>query len=166
MPEKIVHINEKVHSGQLREASWELVDRESRVTQACTERLEELTEKFPDSLTDFMVTKAIDPKKLVSPRVHQDWLKYEVSVARLLDLGPYDQLPRQLAEGLSAETVRFPESRSFAVNLINFWKTEEARVKGLEQALQKRAADSLTISRSAYANSRIIRAALYQRTYS
>ncbi|MBI2599322.1 hypothetical protein HYW43_00170 [Candidatus Daviesbacteria bacterium] len=158
MSEYIVYINETCHTGQLRDASHELLEGVSQIVDTCKNNLHEIDPSLGPQSISLKIRAALSSLHL-SPKAKESWNKKENSLVKLMVLAGVMSYPQKTNARLHEVLQPVPFPRTFT-DASAFLSDNQFRIHGLQSDGQRRL-DSLRWAAYAYTESAVLRKALY-----
>ncbi len=159
MPEGIVYVNESFHTGLVKEATLELIDRQQKVLDVCIDKITMLKVVLGSEAASSIVRGVINGG-VIPTRIRRKWLRGEMWVGRFLTEAKVNpELSNPLPNDSEAEKIPNQQGLSTAEE---FLKLSQDALDFLLKNQPPHRFDSLTWSSYAYTESRLLRRALYQ----
>lgn len=156
MAEKVIYINENCHTGQLRDASHELLEKIAGIVSHCQDSLQSIDPSLNPNPQK--IRTALSPVSL-STRLQDVWQKDEVWVVKLLVLAGAMSYPHRANAKIHEMLQPIPFPQTFT-DAAAFLDENQFRVKGLLSEGVNRL-DSLRWAAFAYTESRVLRKAIF-----
>ncbi len=164
MSEQIVYLNEKYHTGQVKDATQELVARSLQICDTCSQKTEELATVFGQNLSPVVVRYNLTLGLFSGTRIGK-WSRSEVWVEKFLKLtGRLKDPNKDIKPLIGAEQPSYSDYNLPATRLMNFWEANFANLCKLATPTKKEQG-TLENALRAYTESRIIRQALCNGIY-
>lgn len=158
MSERVIYINENCHTGQLRDASHELLVKVSRVVGTCKDSLYEIDPSLESQAIPLKIKKALSHLHL-SSKIKSSWKKDENWVVKLMVLAGAMSYPHRTNARIHEmlQPVKFPSTFTEAAA---FLADNQFRLDGLLSDGRRRL-DSLRWAAYAYTESTVLRRAIF-----
>ncbi|MBI2196676.1 hypothetical protein HYU45_03635 [Candidatus Daviesbacteria bacterium] len=158
MVEKVIYINDNCHTGQLRDASHELLQKISYIVGNCKDNLQQIDPSLSSLVPPLKIKTALSSVSL-SPRTKDSWNKYENWVVKLMVLAGVMSYPHRANVRIHEvlQPIPFPQTFTEAVAFLD---ENQFRVRGLLSDGLRRL-DSLRWTAYAYTESRVLREVLF-----
>lgn len=165
MTKEILYLNERYHTGQVRDATQELVARSLQICGTCFQKTEELASVFGQSLSPVVVRYNLTLSLFSGTRIGK-WSRSEVWVEKFLKLtGRLKDPVKDIKPTIGAEQPNYSDYNLPATRLMGFWETNFANLCELAVPKPTHEQGTLEGALKAYTESKIIRQALCDGIY-
>lgn len=165
MSEQVVYLNERYHTGQVQDATQELVARSLQICDTCFQKTEELARIFGHSLSPIVVRYNLTPGLFTASRIGR-WSRSEVWVEKFLKLtGRLREPAKDIKPLIGAVQPPHSDYNLPAIGLMSFWEANFANLYELAVPKPPNEQETLEGAFKAYTESRIIRQALCDGIY-
>ena len=163
MPEAVIYLNEKWHTGQLKDASYQLATISRKVLGHVMPLVAAIDPDLDWLEGTVEVRNALIPQHVPSYLMNE-WDSSENSVFKFLASLPYHNTPGKIDKRLRKRLQMFEYFRS-PLEAQLFLSANDDGLSNLQRALESRYVNTFWVTAATYEQSRLLRLALYEGDY-